>query len=82
MEDDENVWLNQPDKRVGRSPILDVDGDDVEYSEWDEDGCPCPISEMGRSDLVRGRGNGLEGVGCGTGSIITGGSSIVSSAKL
>ena len=30
---------------------------------------------MGRSERVRGRGKGFEGVGAGTGSIITGGSS-------
>lgn len=75
MEDDENVWLNQPDNLVGKSPILDVDGDDDEYNdEWWAGGSPCPISDIGLSDLVRGRGKGLLGVGCGTGSIMTGGS--------
>lgn len=70
VEDEEKVWLNQPDNRVGRSPMRDVDGDDAMYIPC----CPCPMSEMGRSDLVRGRGKGFEGVGAGTGSMITGGS--------
>ena len=38
------------------------------------------MSEMGRSDRVRGRGLGFDAVGAGTGSMITGGSSIESDA--
>ena len=38
------------------------------------------MSEMGHSDHVHGRGLGFGAVGAGTGSMITGGSSIVSTA--
>ena len=66
VEDEENVWLSQPESLVGRSPMRDAAVDD----EW-------PMSEMARSERVRGRGKGGTLL---TGSMITGGSSISSSS--
>jgi hypothetical protein len=62
-----NVCENQPDSRVGRSPMR-VPVDVGEY----EDGL---MSDAGRSDRVRARGTG-------TGSMITGGSSILLTGEI
>jgi hypothetical protein len=60
--EEEKAWLNQPESRVGRSPMrVVVDGEGGE--QW-------PMSAMGRSDHVRGRWLGFVAVGAGTGSSI------------
>jgi hypothetical protein len=61
--DELNVWANQPERRLGKSPIRELEGEEEPYREFRSPG------------LLEGLSTDLRGRGIATGSTITGGSS-------